>query len=253
MDVKNLLPERAKAKVRPWRWPRPAWAVRGHGELLIGGERLRFVDIGHGEYQSWARRAVDGGHEPEVAGFLRDNIRPGDVFFDVGAYTGQYTLLGARRGARVVTFEPDPVSQQIVLRNLALNGLEANLVAAAVGLPDDFAQIDPQKIGRSTSRAGTAPGLEVRTVGLDDYCTRHGLWPDVIKVDIEGAEAIALGESASGVRARVRAMVVEVHRSELAEQGIDPDGFIAQIGAGMRRIPLGDRGDRTLNVGFVRD
>ena len=64
-------------------------------------------------------------------------LKAGDVFFDLGAYVGPYTLLASRlvgEGGRVVAFEPDPATRDLLDRNLAANGASnVTVVPSAVG------------------------------------------------------------------------------------------------------------------------
>jgi hypothetical protein len=65
-----------------------------------------------------------GLHESEDMAFVLHLLRPGDVFYDVGANVGSYTLLAATAGARVHAFEPSPPTAARLRRNVALNALE---------------------------------------------------------------------------------------------------------------------------------
>lgn len=69
--------------------------------------------------------ALNGNYEPEVTGILGEWIKQGDLAIDVGTNIGYYTLLFARQvgsSGRVIAFEPDPHSHDILLGNVAKNG-----------------------------------------------------------------------------------------------------------------------------------
>lgn len=68
-------------------------------------------------HQAWMAM---GSYEPHVAKLIGEILRPGDVFYDVGANAGYFTLLGASRvgGGRVVAFEPVPFNVQVIQRQL---------------------------------------------------------------------------------------------------------------------------------------
>ncbi|HEY7531941.1 MAG TPA: FkbM family methyltransferase, partial [Nitrospiraceae bacterium] len=83
-------------------------------------------------------RAVTEVYELEVWRRLMEELEPGDVFADVGAYLGLYTVAAARRvgpAGRVHTFEPDIENYQATHEHLRLNGLQSRveLLQAAVG------------------------------------------------------------------------------------------------------------------------
>src|SRR5579863_4327451 len=71
-----------------------------------------------------------GLHEFEDMAFLLHFLRPDDLFVDIGANIGSYTILasGVRR-ARTIAFEPDPVTFAALSRNIALNALEPFVIA----------------------------------------------------------------------------------------------------------------------------
>src|ERR1700739_1067728 len=61
-----------------------------------------------------------GLHEFAEMGFLLHLLRPNDLFLDVGANVGSYTILASRVcGARVIAFEPDPGAAKALRRNIA--------------------------------------------------------------------------------------------------------------------------------------
>lgn len=121
-------------------------------------------------------------------------LRPGQVFYDVGAHVGYYTLLAARlvgeRG-RVVAFEPVARNLALLRRHLRLNGLRnVEVRPVAVGSAPGavgFAY-DPRE--HSTGRlAATVGNLHVQVTTLDVTVEVDGAAvPDLIKIDVEGAE-----------------------------------------------------------------
>lgn len=214
-----------------------------------------FLDVAKPPLDWWAWQARTGRHEPEVGDFLSNHLRDGDVFFDVGAHFGQYTLLAARKCARCFAFEPDPDARELLQRNLERNQLCATLVAAAVGdTHGGKAWLDPAHAGRSTSRpTAHGTGIEVPVVTLAGYCREHGVRPDVMKVDIEGAEVLALGGPAAEILTGVRALVVEIHEDEIRAAHSNPDELVRTLARGARIVDLGGRWEGNYNIGILRD
>src|SRR5882757_11121436 len=102
--------------------------------------------LGHLLYVSTADLPLDHAHaglivrgtlEPPVQEALRRLLAPGDVFYDIGANVGFFTILGARLvgpQGHVVAFEPVPACARAVGRNIELNGFaHAEIREAAVG------------------------------------------------------------------------------------------------------------------------
>jgi FkbM family methyltransferase len=137
--------------------------------------------------------------EPEDVRLFLSLLRSGMTVFDVGANVGMYTLLAARRvgaAGAVHAFEPTPHVAASLRANVALNRL-ANVVVneAAVSDTAGVATLYLQAgSDRNTlaDRGGTP--TPVRTLTLDDYVAARGLGRvDVMKMDVEGAEVMALG------------------------------------------------------------
>ena len=130
---------------------------------------------------------------PGMAFFLH-LLRPGDVFFDLGANVGTYTVLAAKVcGARTLAVEPDPDALQRLARNV-----EANEIAALV-------QIVPMALAHYNGEVKFWVGEDTRNriAGADDKrptqalpCTKlddvTDMEPVAIKMDLEGGEENAL-------------------------------------------------------------
>jgi FkbM family methyltransferase len=148
-----------------------------------------------------ARRGMTGAtgniyaglHEFADMAFTLHFLRPADLFLDVGANIGSYTLLASGVcKARTIAFEPDPQTMALLRRNIDLNGLDGRVLLeqTAVGAEDGEVKFT---LGRDTGnqvtqgneRAGPTQRVSMRT--LDSVA---GLAPPtMIKVDVEGYEA----------------------------------------------------------------
>lgn len=128
--------------------------------------------------------------------------REGDVVVDVGAGVGEETIVFAQlvgRSGRVVAIEAHPRTAECLRRSVSRSGLE-NVTVVAVAVSDRRGTI---RIGDSDehhqnsvvdSPTGDTPGLEIPTRTLDDIVVELGLDRiDFLKMNIEGAERLALG------------------------------------------------------------
>jgi len=71
---------------------------------------------------SYVERCIsEGGFEKRRVAFLRSQLEPKDVFIDIGANIGLFTIIAGRRGSRIEAFEPDSLNRARLLRNLQLN------------------------------------------------------------------------------------------------------------------------------------
>jgi FkbM family methyltransferase len=212
------------------RWPWPAWRARGGGTLPIGPHSFWFHGLSERQHVWWAHQTRRRAWEQPIIRQLARALKPGDVFVDLGAYVGPFTLLAARlvgpRGS-VVAFEPDPASRGLLERNLAANGA-SNVTVVPYAVGEHAGTVRFVASGDSAGRIGSDGDLEVRQVQLDQYCDEHEVRPTVMKVDIEGGEAAALERSA--VARQVRELVIEIHEPQLREQGVDPAAFLSSLG-----------------------
>ena len=152
---------------------------------LPGGERVR-IDPAHRQL-AW--------NAEEYAAF-KAAVQPGATVLDVGANLGAYTVLFARwvgPQGRVIAFEPAPASRDGLERQLALNGaadrvaVRPEAVAAAGGVRPFRA--DAMQGDNRLNVGDAGPGvILVETTSLDEFCAREDVNPDVIKIDVEGAE-----------------------------------------------------------------
>lgn len=129
------------------------------------------------------------------------SVRENSIVFDIGAHVGFYTLLASvlvgSRG-RVFAFEPLPANLFYLKEHLRLNNIDnVTVVEAAVSGEGGTASFDE---GPSSSMGHISPNgrLQVETVSIDELVAKSELpVPDYIKIDIEGAEAVALSGAKS--------------------------------------------------------
>lgn len=135
---------------------------------------------------------------PEIA-VWRKHLTHGDLFIDVGANVGSYSIWAIEAGATVVALEPDPGAFDLLTRNIALNGYQADIRSVAVS---DHAGTARFSIGLGVLNhlVGGGEGREVETVTLDDVLgdrTAAG-----VKVDVEGAEALVVAGASRALSQR---------------------------------------------------
>jgi FkbM family methyltransferase len=193
-----------------------------------------------------------GTYEPGLLRFLAEELRAGDVVVDVGAHVGVHALTAARRlrelggDGRVIAFEPTPDSAAAVRAAAARNGVPVEVVEAALGDTEGTVELrgDPrygahdagvrslygegEVVARAPLRTFDAWAAETRLDRLD-----------VVKVDIEGAEILALrGMRASLRRLRPRLLAIEV-KDVVMERGPGDEAWLLAVLAGCGYAPAG--------------
>jgi FkbM family methyltransferase len=162
------------------------------------------------------------GYEQPTRDLLERTFKPGDVFIDVGAHWGFFSLQAATHAAAVsvVAFEPDPTNASILFTNVAENGLvnKIAVVSAACGDTSDIAPLVANSTMMHSIRGvglkppfARGPSKWVPVVTLDEALARFPQAADgriVLKVDAEGFEPQVLAGAASTLRSGRVAMIV---------------------------------------------
>ncbi|WP_072390059.1 FkbM family methyltransferase [Hyphomicrobium sp. CS1GBMeth3] len=170
--------------------------------------------------------------------FLKLEIRPRDVFIDIGANIGFYTLwVGTLRSpdVRIISVEPNPSVYSALCENIDLNGL-ANVVTvqAAIGERDgetSFGVIpDGPGVGSILEKNGEQITVKMRT--LANILSDHGAERcDILKIDVEGYEHHALMPylTTTPTRNWPRALIIE-QNGKSKSWPTDLIGFIVSSG-----------------------
>lgn len=170
-----------------------------------------------------------GTSEPLEQETLARLLKPGMVFYDIGANVGFYSTIAARivgPSGRVYAFEPCPEFAAAARRNAALNGFSnVEVIEAAVSDRPGEARFVLGPVGANSS---TGPGGGVAVISIDEC---EGLRPpDVVMIDVEGAEVGVLRGMLRTIREHRPAIICEVHwvvaefdgvRRELESEGYD--------------------------------
>ncbi|RAI03855.1 hypothetical protein DLJ53_05130 [Acuticoccus sediminis] len=192
-------------------------APRGPVHLTVGGLAWHLAPRDNKvDFDIWYKRRLD---EPYERDFLASQLGAGDLFVDIGANIGLYTvaLLAEVPGLSAVTFEPLDRLRERQVANLAANGLSgrARVSADAVGPEGEMTLYESMNAGRSSLIAfeGARGSRKVNVRPLAALLTRP---PTAIKIDVEGFEADALMPyfDATGPEDWPRAVVIEtLHRA----------------------------------------
>jgi FkbM family methyltransferase len=144
------------------------------------------------------------GYEPELRASLASIVRPGMVAYDIGANVGAFTLQLAYlvgESGKVIAFEPDPANFDCLVASLDKSGLHwVTPMRCAIAEASGTARFD-QRGGAFSGRLVTANAayaptnniMDVTTWSVDDLVRSSTLpAPDVVKLDVEGNEALVI-------------------------------------------------------------
>jgi FkbM family methyltransferase len=151
-------------------------------------------------------------------GFLLHVLRSGDVFADVGANVGVYTILAARNaGASVISFEPIPSTFRRLQRNVEANKVSDRVDLKCFGVGDKAetlrfteAMDAVNHVLGENEPAGNYAVIEVPVRTLDELL--DGRQPVVFKIDVEGFEWPALQGAVKLLASQnLRAIIIELN------------------------------------------
>lgn len=159
-----------------------------------------------------------GLHEYVDMRFVLDTLGPQDLFVDIGANIGSYTILASKVcGATSVSVEPDPETAKSLLKNIQINNInqKVRVVEAALGATSGTISFT---VGRDTvNRVASSEDTNSRQVclrTLDEILA--GEVPRVIKIDVEGFEAqVFEGASATLSDHRLYAIITEAYDNDV--------------------------------------
>jgi FkbM family methyltransferase len=223
----------------------------------VGGFKLWVDPSTAGGVVPWL--LLDNVHEPSETRCVRENLPPGGTFIDIGANIGYYTVLAARLvgpGGRVYGFEPEPVNFDTLQKNIALNEL-GNVTAEPLACSDRAADIP---LFLDESNAGghhlhdTSDGAKatiIRAVALDEYFRGSGRAIDLIKMDIQGHEPVALRGMRDLLGRHPGAkLITEFDAPMIRKAGESPEGYLEGLRSlGFRFTILSDYGKAIENAG----
>jgi FkbM family methyltransferase len=156
--------------------------------------------------------------EPEQTTAFVNTIKNGQVFFDIGANVGYYTILGARlvgTQGRVFAFEPVIRNVVYLYQHILLN--KANNVIIVPTACSDFLSLQIFTAGENFATGhlgedGDAHNtFPVPTISVDEVIQQMNVLPDVIKIDVEGAELSVLKGAQNTLRVAKPKILLSTH------------------------------------------
>lgn len=215
--------------------------------LRMKGLTLHFRPFALGDLFVAAGILWEGMYEPQVLEVFEP--RKGEVFVDVGAHIGFYTLRAARLvgpDGMVVAFEPNPENYSLLARNVRSNRL-SNVLALNMGVSDFVGEaelvayknealgVDPAftRLRRMGQHGG---GLTVAVSDLDTSLDSVGVSQvDWLKIDAEGHELQILRGAKKTLRSPRIKLIVEIEDERAGE-------FLTSMGFKRKRLAVSPSG-----------
>jgi FkbM family methyltransferase len=164
--------------------------------------------------------------EYEDMSFVLDILNPGELFVDVGANIGSYSILAATKNARVIAIEPIPSTFKVLRQNVMLNELNDLIETINIGLGNKEENLkfstDQGTINHVLKKGEDVKQMtKILVRPLDDVL--DGRVPKIIKIDTEGFETKVIeGAQKTLINKNLFAVIMELNGSG-AYYGFDED------------------------------
>lgn len=167
--------------------------------LQIPGLQVPLQLYIHGEQDQYVSRRIreEGIWEPYETSLVLSMLKSGDVFVDVGANIGYFSIIAAsvvQDGGTVFAFEPDPANFQLLQESAVLNGQQNVINAVEAGLADDSGEgqlyLSQDNLGDHQIYAAgdERSSLPITLHNGSHYLRGRIQHIDLLKVDTQGSE-----------------------------------------------------------------
>jgi len=215
-----------------WKAHRAVWRLTRSNRLQVAGHDMQ-LDPGD------SLAIAKGWYEPDETAWYAEHVRPGQFVVEAGANIGFFSLQLARLvgpTGKVLSFEPDPDLNAILRRNVDANGYGDRVVVRQAAVADEpgeltfFRAVKNTGDNRLFTHGTDAGSFPVTAVTLDDELAGVDRRVDLLKMDIQGAEPLALRGMAQTLRTRPpRRIMMEFWPHGIVGMNGDPRETVQQL------------------------
>lgn len=149
--------------------------------------------------------------------FLLHFLREEDLFVDIGANIGSYTILAsAEIGAKSIAIEPIPTTFKALEDNIQINRLSSKVKSLNIGLSSKIGNLKFTKSMDSVNHVATNTDIDIIDVYTDtlDNILISEISPIILKIDVEGFETeVLLGAKNTLKDNNLKAIIIELNGS----------------------------------------
>ncbi|MBI4127239.1 FkbM family methyltransferase [Candidatus Peregrinibacteria bacterium] len=164
-------------------------------------------------YQNHLLRVMrEGRYENEIVDDWIEAGKNHKCIIDIGGFNGIFGILAAKVNpeARIFIFEPDSINFRHIQKNIHLNGLNNVKVFQCAVCDKDGELTFGGHLGGTGSRIGFGT-TTVKSVSLDEFIKEMNIDPDLLKIDVEGAETMVVEGAKQFLSAKSPMIFLEVH------------------------------------------
>lgn len=165
---------------------------------------------------------VRGDYEVEETGVITAMLRSGDVFYDIGAHHGYYSVIASDivgEGGQVVSFEPRHINLAYLQKHIKINGCtNVRTINACVSDTPGTVCFDANH-GTGTGRISPDGNMVAQSVSLDVLVSSGELPPpNFMKIDVECAESLVLKGAKNVMTEHRPTIMLSIHGKEQHDQ-----------------------------------
>ena len=172
--------------------------------------------------------------EPEMLDWIDKNFSSNDIFFDIGANVGIYSIYAALRSpsSKIFSFEPEFSNLDQLKFNIIINNLQNIITPYSFGISnyDDISYLHIQDFTEGSAlHSISSENMNLTHTGhkvlwkegvavftLDTICKTLNVFPNLIKIDVDGAEYKILDGANSCLKNdKLRSIIIEVDKDKL--------------------------------------
>lgn len=150
--------------------------------FTIDGLQIDLVEV----HDRNVQHMLDNGYEVESLVLWAKMIKPGALVLDVGAYTGIFSIIAAKRGAKVIAFEPMPANHWRLGVNVKRNKVRVEALSVAASNHSGSVTLHYNPNVPLTTGASLEPGIAKHSDGIVVKCIT------IDSLDLENVAAIKI-------------------------------------------------------------
>lgn len=170
-------------------------------------------------------------------------IKKDDIIVDIGAHIGIFSIMAAKRGSKVLSYEPVPDNFSLLEKNIELNHMTNikpinKAVCSAVGKRK--ISLEPVNFGGHSFYSSSGSFIEIECVNLEKILTENNLEKiDLLKIDCEGAEYEILLKTKEKAMKKINKIAMEYHtiKGHNIEELVS---FLGKNGFAVKKLPLSE-------------
>ncbi len=195
----------------------------------VYGKAGKSITINNEAYQVSAHtaRGINSVIDELPLKLLGNLVKDADVVFDIGANIGVISIILSKKmkqGATIYAFEPAPNTFVYLKDTARVQTGNAVIIPFNNAISNKQEVLQFTNLERTTRNhvvTGNQPGtIAVKAITIDAFCAEHKVVPQVMKIDVEGAEYWALLGMEQTLKQNDCTILVEIHPEYLASHGI---------------------------------